>query len=275
MENVLKNAYLIISLWLIIAISSCMPSPPPKNKSNNGQNKQKEISPRNTQKSKKETNNVESAEELALKQYNENVKLLAESAVRVKTRKNNTHKNGANTNKNPFEKRQEKLKNITFETDRFLDTTYYILKMEADSTEVITNVIVAGATESNNTEYFEKLIKSFDSDVLKYERTEIFDCANFLMYSNQFDFNDSLMQKALYHYGDCCFFNDHLDEAIDIFEKLSKIKLNRNIAPLVLHKLGQIYCIKGEKSKADKTFKRLKKEFPKHQLAKYSDCSRM
>ena len=246
-----------------------MPKGQQINKETSTQNKREQSNTKKTSKSKKETNN---ANELALKEYNENVKRLAESAVRKKTIKNNTSKNGANNNKSPFEKSQEKLKHTTFETERFLDTTYYILKMESDSTEIITNLIAGG---ERNIEYFEKIIRAFDADVIKYEKAEIFDCANFLMYSNQFEFNDSLKQKAVYHYGDCCFIHDMLDEAVIVFERLAKDKLNKNIAPLVLFKLGQIYCIKGEKNKAEKVFKRLKKEFPKHQLIKYSDCSKM
>jgi len=266
----MKNSYLLIFISCFVFFCSCMPTNKQKNKETT-QNKREQISSRTAQKSKKETN---SAEELALKEYNANVTRLAESAIRRRTAQNRTSKNNANNNKNPYLSAETKLKDITLESDRFIDTTYYIIKMEDDTTEIITNV-VAGFGTTKNIEYFEKLIKSFDLDVLKYERMEIFDCANFLMYSNQFEFNDSLQQKALYHYGDCCFFNDNLDEAAIVFERLSKVKLNRNIAPLILHKLGQIYCIKGEKSKANKTFRRLKKEFPKHQLVKYSDCSQM
>ena len=190
-----------------------MPNVQSKNKETPTKNARSQTAINQSTKLKK---NTFSAEELALKDYNENVKRLAESAVRRRTIKTNTSKNSPSYNKNIFSNREELLKYTTLESERFQDTTYYIIRMEGDSTELITNII-AGTGEPRNIEYFEKLIRSFDADVIKYEKTEVFDCANFLMYSNQFEFNDSLQQKALYHYGDCCFFNDNLDEAAIVF----------------------------------------------------------
>jgi TolA-binding protein len=215
-------------------------------------------------KSKKETDNVE---ELAQRTYDENVKRLAELAVNRTTSKNNTSKNSSVNN--PFAKTQEKLKGIINESDRFIDTTYYMLKMENDSTEIMSNVVLAGG---NTTEYFEKLIRTFDNDVNKYDNMTMFDCGNFSIYANQFGFNDSLRQKAIYHYADCCSNHDLLEESAQVLEELLKEKMNKNIAPSVLSKLGQIYCLMDKKSKADKIFKRLKKEFPK---VTFSDCSKL
>ena len=256
-------------------LPSCMPTTPKvkpaeKNKKEVTQKKHGQSDSKKTTKSKKEK--VEdNPEELALKSYNENVKRLAESAVSKSANKKINNKNNA-ADKNPFAKKQEKLKDVSHEDERFVDTTYYMIKMENEQTEIITNAIIAGGKTAD---YFEKLIKEFDVDVKRYENMSMYDCSNFLRYSNQFSFNDSLKQKALYHYADCCLGNDMLNEATETLEKMLKDKLHKSIEPLTLLKLGQVYCLKSEKNKAEKVFKRLKKEYPRSPLLQSADCSRM
>ena len=260
----------IILLFSSIVMNSCMPggSSKEKNKVESTQKKQTDTKKTITSKSKNEKENT--TEKIEQKLYDENVKRLSELAVAKKSIKKNSAKN--NSNNSPFAKTEEKLKNISNESERFIDTSYYMLKMENDVTEEMTNVVFA---EERNVKYFDELIRTFDIDVGKYENTRMYDCNNFLIYSNQFTFSDSLKQLAIYHYANCCANYDLLDESVNTLEELVKNKMNRNIAPLALSKLGQIYCLQGEKKKAEKIFKRLKKEYPRSSLIQSADCHRM
>ena len=267
-------SWITIFLFSLIILPSCMPQGASKGKSKeqvaNKRQGQTDTRKTSISKAKKENDN---AGKLAQQTYDENVKRLSESAVSRRPTKNNTSKSAANTNNNsPFAKTQVKLKDVSHERDRFIDTTYYMLKMENDNTEIMSNVVLAGGRTA---EYFEQLIRAFDADVNKYENAEMYDCSNFLIYANQFDFNDSLRQKAIYYYADCCASRDLLVESMEALEGLVKNKMHRSIAPLALSKLGQIYCMLGERSKADRIFKRLKKEFPRSSLIQSADCSRM
>lgn len=203
-------------------------------------------------------------------QTNENGRIVSNANENTKNR--NT-KNTANSN--PFEKRKNALKNITDEKERFsIDTTYYLLTMENGITQTTSSVDLTGGF-ANSIEHRENLINSFETTIAEFENSFLFDCNVFRVFANQFSFNDSLYQEAIFYYAECCISNNNLEEAIFVLEALSKEKLNRGVAPKVIVRLGQLHCISGDTKQAERYFKRLKKEFPRSIYNQIADCMRL
>jgi len=147
-----------------------------------------------------------------------------------------------------------------------------MIKMEEGITEVLSDVNMAGGVTQ---QHYENVIRSFINSVSESETSNNYDCTMFRIYANQFNFNDSLRQEALFYYAECCISNDNLQEAITILENLCKEKMNRGIAPKALVRLGQIYCIMDNKRNATKYFNRLKKEFPRSIYNQLADCGKL
>ena len=199
------------------------------------------------------------------------------SAKSVNLNTNNQNRNSrSNTNSNPFEKRKNALKNVTDEQDRFLiDTTYYLLTMENGITRTTNNADMTGGFSTNSREYRENLFHSFVETVAEFENSTLFDCNRFRIFINQFSFDDSLRQEAGFYYAECLIGSNNIAEAIAVLDALSNERMDRGVAPKVIVRLGQLYCLVGNTRQADKYFKRLKREFPRSIYNQIADCSRL
>jgi len=213
--------------------------------------------------------NVTTAEQ-PINEDSVNILRLAEQALRKQTPRPSAQRTSSETN--PFQKRQNQLKDVVDERDRFLDTTFFLLKMEDGLTEELSHIGTAGGP---TLEYYENLIWSYVRAVEDSERSANFDCNIFKVYENQFNFNDSLRQEATFSLAECLISNGNLLEASVILEELSKEKMNRAVAPKTLVRLGQVHCVLENKSKAERSFRRLKKEFPRSIYNQLADCSKL
>ena len=144
--------------------------------------------------------------------------------------------------------------------------------MENGETKVIENLF---PTEGGEKETRQDLINMFNKTVESLEMNNIYNCSVLKYFIEKFDFSDSLHQEAIFQYSECNINNNNLDEALWNLEELLQNKLNKNIVPKVLVRIGQIYCVLGETAQADKYFNRLRKEYPKSIYNKLADCGRL
>ncbi len=241
---------LILLICLFAAGSAC--TPPTRIHKSNKKSKNIHSTSSNSQ-------NAQKAENTEKNQSMDNIELIS------KTTKKHRKKN------KPFENRKKLLKDITSDKDRFVDTTYYFLFMEDGETKVGLGSPRAG---ENIVEHRKKLILNFNNAIEDLDKEKISNCNIFKYFADEFKFNDSLQQEAIFYSAECDIMNNKLDEALSNLHSLAETKMNRAIAPKVLVRIGQLYCVLGDKEEAAKFFKKLKKSFPKSIYNKLADCSR-
>ena len=273
----------LFSVLCILFLFACVPQNPNKketkqvensrgNRTTTRGNSKNETADKNSSRSSSRTTKRDQSSETQLNTDSLNIVRLAELAVNKQNSKTNIQQRRNSTRETPESKREELLKDIIDERDRFIDTTYYMLRMQEGNTEIVTGVSLAAG---KNQDYYENLIRSFISVVEEAERSYMTDCSIFSIYANQFDFNDSLRQEALFYAAECLVNSDQLQAAANQFEDLSKEKLNRGVAPKVYVRLGQVYCLMGDRTKANRIFNRLKKEYPRSVYIQLADCNRL
>lgn len=282
MPNSCFNIRIILMFLCLIAFASCLPRPPQsgtEETSNTGRggrraaasagssrNNTSENAPTNGRK----TRSSAAVAEVPIDSDSLRIARLAAQAVAQKNVKPSQRRSSAGTN--PFARRQELLNDVADESERFIDTTYYMLKMEEGTIEIVSDVATGG---ERTQEFYEKLIRDFMKAQADAEQSATFDCNVFNIYASQFSFNDSLFQEAQYSFAECNISNDRLEEAAAALETLCSEKMHKDVAPKALVRLGQVYCILGDNAKARRYFNRLKKEFPRSVYNQLADCGRL
>jgi TolA-binding protein len=239
-----KNIFFIYIICFLYAISSC--TPPSRLTSN--------------EKASKNTTGKKTAKAEEVKK-NDRIDLITS---KTRTRKKKSQ---------PFEERKKLLKDVTSDKDRFIDTTYYFLFMEDGETKI--GLADNATPDANIKQYRENLIVAFNKSIEDLENKNFSNCNTFKYFINKFDFNDSLRQEATFYLAECNIMNNQIDEDLSNLESISNAKLNRAVAPKILVRIGQIYCLLGDNSQAEQYFKRLKKSYPNSIYNKLADCSRL
>lgn len=209
----------------------------------------------------------------AIRPTDEQIKKLIHQSNSTQNKKQSPKKK-TKTN-STFTEREEALKGITNDAERFTDTTlYHFFTENGEIVRIDTSIVRAGELTFDNAK---KLILGF-YDLTHPQNTSAeatFECDTFLWYAKKLNFNDSLRQEALYQYAVCAMNNnpDNPSEAIDTLEALLDDEtLNKGVKPKILCYVGQAYCQANNKNKATKYFKQLKKEFPKSEYLPLANC---
>lgn len=273
----------IILIFLsIVVFASCLPRPPqPAEETASGGrgsrrgaasagNSSRSSASETTPPSGRKTRSSAAVADVPLDSDSLRIARLAAQAVAQNTAKPSQRRSSAAAN--PFDRRQEQLKDVTNESDRFIDTTYYMLKMEEGAIEVVSDVAIGG---ERTQAFYEKLIRDFMKATADAEQSTTFDCNVFNIYAGQFSFNDSLLQEAQYSFAECSISHDRLEDAAVALEALCSEKMHRGVAPKALVRLGQVYCILGDNARAQRYFARLKKEYPRSVYNQLADCGRL
>jgi len=137
---------------------------------------------------------------------------------------------------------------------RFSDTTYiYLSKME-----------MPASTSSSD---FLKAVQIYEAG--DYETS----CKMFNDMKSQYSEGDSLYFDVLFYSSECMIIEDDLYGAESILkELLVNPEVSSTIRQKVLVRLGQVYCVLGNKEMANTLFKKLKQEYPNSVYLPLANC---
>jgi TolA-binding protein len=137
---------------------------------------------------------------------------------------------------------------------RFSDTTYiYLSKM--NKTSGISNV-----------EYI-KAVQIYEAG--NYDKS----CEMFVNMKNQYTKSDTTFYNVLFYCSECKIIEEDLYEAESILKELLVDPQTPNSTrQKVLVRLGQVYCVLGNKEMASTLFKKLRQEFPNSVYLPLANC---
>lgn len=114
---------------------------------------------------------------------------------------------------------------------------------------------------------FSEAMKLFDKE--KFDEA----CPKFEQLAGIFPPDDSLYFESKFYNAECEIMHDDLVAAKIILEMLlEKEGMPGSVMQKVLVRLGQVYCVIGNKEKANTLFDRLKTEFPESIYNKIANC---
>jgi TolA-binding protein len=114
---------------------------------------------------------------------------------------------------------------------------------------------------------FDNAAKHFDKD--DYDKA----CKEMQQFAETFIKGDSLYFESLFLWSECLIVKDEIKKAEkNLREILADKRVPENVLEKTLVRLGQIYCVEGEKSKAEALFKRLRQQFPKSIYIPLANC---
>ncbi len=167
------------------------------------------------------------------------------------TKSKSNNKNISSKDENPNEKNEEYV--------RFKDTLTVVLPpvMTFDKTQSIDNDFDKAVNDFENREY--------DSAC---ERIEV--------YTGIFTQTDSLYFEAKYYLCECYIIKGNANKAIEILNGIiNDDNLTESVRERVLVRLGQLYCLVGNKLEAENLFSRLKKQYPNSIYLPYANCDKI
>ena len=157
------------------------------------------------------------------------------------------------------EAEEEKVNDKNEEYVRFKDTLTVILPpvMTFDRTKGIDSDFDKAVTDFENREYESA-------------------CEKIEVYAGIFTQTDSLYFEAKYYLCECYIIKGNANKAIEILnEIINDNNLTESVRERVLVRLGQLYCLIGNKSEAENLFARLKNSYPKSIYLPYANCDKI
>jgi len=137
---------------------------------------------------------------------------------------------------------------------RFSDTTYiYLSKIDKPA-----NI--------NNSDYL-KAVQIYEAG--DYGKS----CEMFDKMKNQFNESDTTYYNVLFYCSECLIIEEDLYGAESILkELLVNPQTSNSISQKVLVRLGQVYCVLGNKEMANTLFKKLRQEYPNSVYIPLANC---